>query len=529
MGSPLTPYAQHAHEICGFESEPGHGPVCKLVANHDGAHICGTPEWMFGVDRATLVQRYRDGEASERSLQAAIADPATPADQIGDLRQQLDRLAEAQSDLWYAMDPAQRDQVDPAGAQERAHARELIAAYPADPPAMSLSERAKAAKAAKQARLAAEQAGTAPPLADDERCPYVPRQGSYAGMRCRHRARHGGPHSYTNQPAAATPKKPTPAVPRTPPQPTPAIQQTMNTLADHGQTIVQELALLPKNRARIAVSMAIALRQDGLLTRESDYQQLLTEIAAIEFGLDANASNRQWAVDKTTAYAEGADLAADLADVRELCQLLPPIPVSGVAFQTLHDHALQVDRWRAASGLPPRAEMAMIDRAYACAADHGIALTPPDDFGDYALDPVAELERANAEVGQDEIASVEPLSEAAAAWEAMGPVRAIVHTDAYLQAIASANGISVDEAQRRRDLPVTPANQPANPYATIVRWVAPADVTAKLALGWVLVQEDDQEQLRTCWPLPEPDWPEERQMAWVPDETAVALLTVDPA
>src|SRR5690606_6037098 len=130
VGSPPTPYAQHAHEICGFESEHGHNPVCKLVANHDGAHLCGTPKWMAGGDGARRVTRCRDGEASERAPGPAMAGPATPAGQIGDLRRRLERLVEAQAELGYALDPAQRDQVDPAGAQERAHARELIAAYP---------------------------------------------------------------------------------------------------------------------------------------------------------------------------------------------------------------------------------------------------------------------------------------------------------------------------------------------------------------------------------------------------------------
>lgn len=520
----MLPYAQHAHEICGFQSEPNHGPVCKLVANHEGPHVCGTPEWMFGADRTTLVQRYREGEQTERTLQAAIADPATPAEQIASLQQQLERLAETQSDLWYGLDDAQRDQVDPGGAAERARAREVAAAYPPDPaPALTLSERAKQARAAKQARTAAELAGTAPPLADDERCSYTPTQGSYAGMRCRHRARHGGPHAYTAQAPAAAPaaKRAQPAVPRTPPQPTKAIEQTLATLAEHGQTVVRELALLPKNRGRIAVSMAIALRQDGLRTLEDDYRKLLVEIAAAELGKDFAGMLPE--------YETGAELGADLAAVREICQMLPPIPVTQQAFQTLHDHALQVDRWRAATGLLPRAEMPLLDRAYACAADHGIALTAPDDFGDYALDELAELERANAEVGQDQIASVEPLSAAAAGWEAMGPVRAIVHTEAYLEAVAAANGIAVDEARRRRDLPVTPATQAANPYATIVRWVKPADVTARLAQNWVLVSEDDQDQLRTCWPLPELDWPEDRQDQWMPHDAAVALLAPDPA
>lgn len=528
---PLTP-AAHASEICGYVHD---GTACKLVTGHAGAHVFGTPEWVFGVDPATYVPRYRELEAAMAERRLAIADPQTPAERIEPLKAEIAGLADEQSDLWYALSPAQKDEVDPEGAQARAYAREA-GSIPQEAP-LSLHERAQQAKAAKAARVAAEQAGTAPPLADDERCPYTPTQGSYAGMRCRHRARHGGPHAYIGQtpaaPAAPAAKKPAPTVPRTPPQPTAAIQQTMTALADHGQVVVGELALLPKNRARIAVAMAVALRQDGLLTLEADYRQLLTEIAAVEFGPAGNARSaldempEGWLAQQMATYA-GAELDADLAGVAEICQMLPAIPVSQVAFRALHDHALQVDRWRAASGLPPRAEMKLIDRAYACAADHGIALTPPDDFGDYALDELAELERANAEVGQDDVASVEPLSAAAAAWEAMGPVRAIVHTDAYLQAIAHANGITIDEAQRRRDQPLTPADQPHNGYATIVRWVAPADVTGLLAKNWVLVNEDDQEQLRTCWPLPEPEWPEERQLAWVPDADAVAMLTLDP-
>lgn len=521
------PVAQHAREICGYLHETH---KCKLVAGHAGAHVLGTPEWVFGVEPVTLVALYQSNEAAIAAARAAIADPATPADRIEPLRLELDRLAEAQDDLWYVLTPAQLDQVDPGGAQERAHARDMRAVYPPDAPPLSLHERAQAAKAAKQARVAAEHAGTAPPLADDERCPYTPTQGSFAGQRCRHRARHGGPHAYVGQPAPApAAKKPAaPALSRTPPPPTAAIQQTLTALADHGQVVVHDLSLLPKNRARIAVSMAIALRQDGILTLERDYRQLLTEIAAIEFADDPEAATLL-ATYAGGGVVAGGGLLTDLAAVAEIAQFLPPIPASKPAFDALREHALQVDRWRAATGLQPRSEMKLIDRAYACAADHGIALTPPDDFGDYALDELAELERANVEVGQDEIASVEPLSAAAAAWEAMGPVRAIVYTDAYLQAAAQANGVSVTEAQRRRDQPLALPDQPLDAYATIVRWVAPADVSAKLAQNWVLVNEDDQEQLRTCWPLPDAAWPEERQLAWMPDPDAVALLTLDPA
>lgn len=515
-----VPVAQHASEICGFLHDEH---ACKLIAGHAGAHVFGTPEWVFGVDPATLVQRYRDNDAAYTSARAAIADPGTPAERVDELRAEMARLFEANDDIWYALSPTQRDDLDPAGAQARAHARAVVDDAPT--PAPTLYERAQQAKRAKQARVAAEQAGTAPPLADDERCAYVPSQGSFAGQRCRHRARHGGPHAYVGQapPAPAAAKKPAPTVPRTPPQPTAAIQQTMAALADHGQTVVHELAMLPKSRARIAVAAAVALRQDGLLTLEPGYRQLLTEIAEIEFAAGlADAGGGGAFAERMTAYV-GADLTADLAAVVDLCQLLPPIPASQPAFRALHDHALQVDRWRAATGLAPRAEMKLIDRAYACAADHGIALTPPDDFGDYALDELAELERANAEVGQDEIASVEPLSAEAAAWEAMGPVRAICHSTDYMAALAKVNGISPTEACDRRDHLLG-----QDPYATIVRWVAPADVTAKLAQNWVLVAEDDQEQLRTCWPLPEAEWPEDRQLAWMPDPDAVAMLTLDP-
>jgi hypothetical protein len=308
------------------------------------------------------------------------------------------------------MTPDERDQVDPAGAAARAPA-------PAPKP-QTLHERAKAAEAARKELAAAEKAGTAPPPADDERCVYAPGQGSFKGTQCRLRARHGGSHAY-GAPATAAPvpaaiarANPSgqagvtvrPARPsREPPEPTAEVGAIRDKLDEQAAAIAKAFTKLPNDAARNVVLLGVILRREGVLATEGDYLNLLDEAIPV-----ADMGDGETAED---AAARQLEIQRSLRGVQAICAKLPAIPCTVVEFKALGEYAADLDRWRATAGLGTRAELTIYNRSYAAAADVGIAVTSPDDFGDYAADDFTELERKLASDEEvDNVASVEPLT-----------------------------------------------------------------------------------------------------------------------
>jgi hypothetical protein len=382
------PAAKHANEICGH----AHGEsTCRLVTGHVGPHIHGTPEWVFGVDPSRYPELYQEQVAARQQA----TDP--------DLQAEIDTTLD---DLWYVLSDEQRDEIDPDGAEQRA----LDRAPPPPPPAApSLHERAKAAEQARKDRAAAERAGVAPPPVGDDRCSYVPNQGTFKGVQCRARARHGGAHSYEPQVAAAPAPAPPPKVQRPsrePPQPSEQVARTRAKLDEHAELIAQHLGRLPNDAARNVVMLAVIVRRDGILVDEDGFVEMLSE--AIPYVGAAPDQSQQEALDAVRQVR----FEQALISVRQICATLPKIPGTEQDFAAVASYAQELDIWRYANNIQPRAELSLYNRAYAAAGDLGIEVAAPDDFADYATDDLKLLER---QVGHqpttDDVASVEPLSE----------------------------------------------------------------------------------------------------------------------
>ncbi len=312
---------------------------------------------------------------------------------------------------------------------------------PADRP-MTLSERARAAKAQKQERAAAEAAGVAAPLEDAQRCIYVPTQGGHKGIRCLGRKAHGGAHKYPplegQSPATPPPRAqpPAPVVSREPPEPPPAIADARDKIDLHVHEVQHLLADQPNDVPKNVVMVAVVLRREGILADEQTFRALIRQAAPPE-------------IDDATCAAA---VQATLGDVQAICATLPALPVSVAEFRALNAFAKVLDQWRKKMGLQVRADLSLYVRGYAAAADAGIDIAPADDLRALG-DELASLEQALA-AGEDEddIVSVEPLTDAQvaaqAALEIGAPVEAVADpggvdlTSSDLQAAADLLGLS---------------------------------------------------------------------------------------
>jgi hypothetical protein len=401
------PRAQHASEICGLPgAATGLALPCILVAGHAGVHTHGTPQWIVAMGNPDMVPAYRAVADALSSFLAAP--PATTPE--GDAWNQTEqtRLEMVLDDLWYAMSDEHRDEIDPVGAPSRAADRAAAAAPQAPAPMLTLHERAKAAEQVRKDRTAAERAGTAPPPETNERCVYTPTQGTFKLQRCRLRARHGGAHAYgepgtVGRAAIVQPAPAKAAVSREPPSPTAPVAATIAALDEHTTLIHGHFARLPNTPARNVVMLAVIARREGIVVDEDGYIDMLSEaVPALE---PAEGE------DPVQLEAVRQDkILAELISVQELCATLPKIPCTPDAFGAVGAFATALDHWRITQGLQPRIEMSLYTRAYAAAADINIQVKAPDDFGDYASDDLADLERTNAARDDDAIASVEPLT-----------------------------------------------------------------------------------------------------------------------
>jgi hypothetical protein len=503
--------AEHQSEICGVMGTAG---PCIRKMLHYGAHRHGIPLWVQGVDPATFVERYRAAADRRRALENGI-EGAEAIDPEHGLK--ADAVDAELDDLWYVMNDDQRDEVDPDGAETRAAQRQNVAA--ASQPAegerpMTLHERARAARDAKRHRAELEKQGKAPAPTGDERCPKIPTQGMYAGLRCLLRKPHGGAHRY---PEPGTPEaegdvaeplpSPTPKAPvrvkaqpnpgamakrvsREPPEPSADVSAVMTRIDEAALEIQQLLARQPNDAAKHAVVLGVVVRREGLLCKEVEYLALLHDIVPTEETVNGEVraidpEDRQVLIDRA------------LTRVQRLCAQLPPVPCTPAQFKALEKFALDVDRWRPSQKLPQRGigrpidqplpdQMSFIDRCYSAAADAGIDVQQPDDFGDYASDDLASLERANAR-GTEEVVSAEPLTEEEAKAEAMGPIRDIAKK--YAEEIAGLRGTTTEA--------IIEAIDKSNGTPPIL-WMTEADAV-QIPNG-VILDDDDQNAAFTCWP-----------------------------
>ena len=277
------------------------------------------------------------------------------------------------------------------------------------PPKMpSLHERALAAAAQKKDRAAKAAAGVVEPVESNERCAYIPTQGQFKGERCLLRSRHPGWHKFEekpvpgdgtfigpmHQPGAA----PAPTAPQGPPEPPPAIATARDKLDQHIEQVETILASLPADPiAKHVVMLAVVLRREGVLADAATFHNL------VDTAVSAETPNR------------AAVIEATMRAVPAVCQALPPIPVTAPEFRTLSSFAKMMDDWRRTSALMPRSDMSLYDRAYAAAGDMFLAIHPPDDLRSMD-DALANLERSVAAgEGEDDVASVEALTEEEAA------------------------------------------------------------------------------------------------------------------
>lgn len=270
---------------------------------------------------------------------------------------------------------------------------EIAAPRPAARPVASLAERARALQEQRRQRAADAAAGKPEVIADGERCGYTPTQGRFKEQPCILRQRHGGAHRFDEAsleaPTAAAAPTPPPRPSREPPAPTADQAKALVAVDDYIQAALQVLEGLAFSPARMVATLFVLMLRDGIVMVE---QQVLRALE--DMGVPAG------------------ELQQHMSGWQGILPLLPRFHDAQRLIPLLRQHHEAMEQWRLERGLDTHAAMAPNDLMHAIALELNYELATPDDFGDANADEVAALERAAVNAaGDDDIVSVEPLSE----------------------------------------------------------------------------------------------------------------------